>query len=47
MIGEPQLSRMRHEGVLGRRREGSSVFYHVAQREVLGVLDCIRKMDGC
>jgi len=42
-----QLSRMRHEGVLGRRREGSSVYYHVSQREVLGVLDCIRKMDGC
>ena len=39
-----QLSRMRHEGVLARRREGSSVHYRVARREVLGVLDCVRKM---
>ena len=39
-----QLSRMRHEGVLARRREGSSVHYRVARREVLGVLECIRKM---
>jgi len=42
-----QLSRMRLEGVLASRREGSSVFYHVARPEVLGVLDCIRKMDHC
>ena len=39
-----QLSRMRLEGVLDTRREGTSVFYRVARPEVLGVLDCIRKM---
>lgn len=39
-----QLSRMRLEGVLEARKEGTHVFYRVARPEVLGVLDCIRKM---
>ena len=39
-----QLSRMRLEGVLAARREGSSVHYRVARPEVLGVLECIRRM---
>jgi len=39
-----QLARMRLEGVLEARREGTQVFYRVARPEVLGVLDCIRKM---
>jgi len=39
-----QLSRMRLEGVLATRRDGSSVYYRVARREVLGVLECIRRM---
>jgi ArsR family transcriptional regulator len=38
-----QLSRMRGGGVLGTRREGTSVFYRVERPEVLGMLDCIRK----
>ena len=41
-----QLSRMRLEGVVATRREGVSVYYRVARPEVLGVLDCIRKMGG-
>lgn len=41
-----QLSRLRHAGVLATRREGVSVFYRVARPEVLGVLDCIRRMGG-
>ena len=35
---------MRLEGVLETRREGTLVFYSVARPEVLGVLECIRKM---
>ncbi|MHC4223582.1 MAG: ArsR/SmtB family transcription factor [Planctomycetota bacterium] len=41
-----QLSRMRMGGVLASRRDGTSVFYRVARPEVLGVLECIRKMGG-
>jgi len=40
-----QLARMRREGVLGTRREGTSVYYHVARPEVLGMLGCIRRMS--
>jgi len=39
-----QLARMRLEGVLDTRREGTQVFYRVTRPEVLGVLDCIRRM---
>jgi len=39
-----QLGRMRLEGILAARREGAQVFYSVARPEVLGVLDCIRRM---
>lgn len=39
-----QLSRLRLEGVLTTRREGTQVFYRLARPEVLGVLECIRKM---
>lgn len=38
-----QLARLRHEGVLAARREGSLVFYRVARPEVLGLLDCVRR----
>jgi ArsR family transcriptional regulator len=41
-----QLSRMRMSGVLATRREGTSIFYSVARPEVLGVLECIRRMGG-
>jgi len=50
LTGEPQpkisqqLSRLRLEGVLTTRREGTQVFYRMARPEVLGVLDCIRRM---
>jgi ArsR family transcriptional regulator len=50
LTGEPQpkisqqLSRLRLEGVLATRREGNQVFYRMARPEVLGVLDCIRRM---
>jgi len=39
-----QLSRMRLTGVLTTRREGTSVYYRIARPEILGVLDCIRRM---
>jgi DNA-binding transcriptional ArsR family regulator len=39
-----QLSRMRLEGVLKSRRDGNAVYYRVARPEVLGVLECIRRM---
>jgi ArsR family transcriptional regulator len=38
-----QLARLRHEGVLAARRDGSQVFYRVARPEVLGLLDCVRR----
>jgi ArsR family transcriptional regulator len=38
-----QLARMRHEGVLAARREGSQVFYRVARPEILDVLKCVRR----
>jgi ArsR family transcriptional regulator len=38
-----QLARLRHEGVLAATREGSQVFYRIARREVLGLLDCVRR----
>ena len=41
-----QLARMRLEGVLETRREGTAVYYSVARPEVLGVLECIRKMKA-
>jgi len=39
-----QLARMRHEGVLAAERAGAQVFYRIARPEVLGILDCIRRM---
>jgi ArsR family transcriptional regulator len=38
-----QLARLRHEGVLEARRDGSHVFYRVARMEILGLLECVRK----
>lgn len=38
-----QLARLRHEGVLAATREGSQVFYRIARREVLGLLECVRR----
>jgi len=38
-----QLARLRHEGVLATRRDGSQVFYRVARPEVLGLLECVRR----
>ncbi|MCK6460050.1 MAG: metalloregulator ArsR/SmtB family transcription factor [Planctomycetes bacterium] len=38
-----QLARLRHEGVLAARRDGSQVFYRVARPEVLGLLECVRR----
>jgi DNA-binding transcriptional ArsR family regulator len=38
-----QLARLRHEGVLAAKREGSQVFYHIVRPEVLGLLDCVRR----
>jgi ArsR family transcriptional regulator len=39
-----QLARMRAAGVLTTRREGTNVYYRVARPEVLGVLECVRKL---
>ena len=41
-----QLARLRHAGVLACRREGTSIYYSVARPEVLGVLECIRKLGA-
>lgn len=38
-----QLARLRHEGILAATREGSQVFYRIARREVLGLLECVRR----
>jgi ArsR family transcriptional regulator len=39
-----QLARMRLAGVLAARRDGNAVYYRVLRPEVLGVLECVRKM---
>jgi len=37
------LSQMRMRGVLGSRREGSLVFYSIANPDVVKVIHCIRR----
>ncbi|MBN8629465.1 MAG: winged helix-turn-helix transcriptional regulator [Rhodobacterales bacterium] len=37
-----QLMRLRSEGVVQPRREGKSVFYHLAQKEVATVVTAVR-----
>ena len=42
-IVSQQLRILKDQGVLAARRQGSSVFYEVADRSVLLLLDCIRQ----
>ena len=42
-IVSQQLRILKDQGVLTARRQGSSVFYEVADRSVLLLLDCIRQ----
>jgi ArsR family transcriptional regulator len=37
------LSQMRMRGVLGSRREGSQVYYSIANPDVVKVIHCIRR----
>jgi ArsR family transcriptional regulator len=41
-IVSQQLAKMRAAGILSSRREGTSVFYQVADERVVRVLDCLR-----
>lgn len=42
-IVSQQLRILKDQGILAARRQGSSVFYEVADRSVLLLLDCIRQ----
>lgn len=37
------LSQMRVRGVLGSRREGTLVYYSIANRDVVKIIHCIRR----
>ena len=39
------LANMKYKGVLGSRREGRNIYYHLKLMEVLSVLDCMEKCD--
>lgn len=38
------LTQMRVRGVLGSRREGAQVYYSIANRDVVRVINCIRRI---
>ncbi len=42
-ITSQQLGLLRDKRVLRSRREGNRVFYRIEKRDVIGVIDCIRK----
>ena len=44
-ITSQQLSMMKDKGVLGARRDGSKVYYHIENKNVIKLLDCI--YDHC
>lgn len=37
------LSNLKTKGLLSSRREGTNVFYHLKERKLVSVLDCIEK----
>ena len=46
-VGEKQsitsqhLNMMRDKGVLGRRRDGAKVYYHIENKNVINLLNCV------
>jgi len=44
-ITSQQLNMMKDKGVLGSRRDGSKVYYHIKNKNVIRLLDCI--YDHC
>ncbi len=44
-ITSQQLNMMKDKGVLGSRRDGSKVYYHIENKNVIRLLDCI--YDHC
>ena len=40
-ITSQQLNMMKDKGVLGSRRDGSKVYYHIENKNVIRLLDCI------
>ena len=36
-----QLNMMKDKGVLGSRRDGSKVYYHIENKNVIKLLDCL------
>jgi ArsR family transcriptional regulator len=45
-IVSQQLRILKDQGTLSARRDGSYVLYDIAERSVLGLLDCIRSHSG-
>ena len=44
-ITSQQLNMMKDKGVLGSRRDGSKIYYHIENKNVIRLLDCI--YDHC
>jgi len=44
-ITSQQLNMMKDKGVLGSRRDGSKVYYHIENKNVIRLLDCV--YDHC
>ena len=44
-ITSQQLNRMKDKGVLGSRRDGPKVYYHIENKNVIKLLDCV--YDHC
>ena len=40
-----QLRILKDQGILESRREGTFVFYHVCDRSIFQLLDCIRRFE--
>ena len=39
------LQNMKLKGILGSRREGKNIFYHLKVKEVIGVIHCIENCE--
>lgn len=45
-VASGHLGLMRDKGLLGQKRRGRRVYYHVSQRALEGILDCVERQFG-
>ena len=45
-VASGHLGLMRDKGLLGQQRRGRRVYYHVSQRALEGILDCVERQFG-